>query len=128
MLNKQSTNHEGLKYFNESLRCLQQSYVSVKYLLWLQLLLLQCDGLKSFFVRSFSGPYFSAFGLNTEIYSAYFRIQSECGKMQTRKPPNTNTFHAVCLYVVIVNILFHLIGIVLLSLFELRYQKVDMEH
>ena len=53
MLNKKSTNDEGLNYFNESLSCLQQSCVSVKYLLWLQLLLLQCDGLKIFFVRSF---------------------------------------------------------------------------
>ena len=35
---------------------------------------------------------------------------------------------SVCLYVGIVNILIPLIAIVLLSLFELRYQKVDTKH
>ena len=33
----------------------------------------------------FSGPYFLAFGLNTERYSISLRIQSECGKIRTRK-------------------------------------------
>ena len=33
----------------------------------------------------FSGPYFPAFGLNTEIYSVNLSIQSECGKIRTRK-------------------------------------------
>ena len=42
--------------------------------------------------RSFSGPYFPAFGLNTEIS---LRIMSECGKIQTGKTPNTDTFQAV---------------------------------
>ena len=46
-------------------------------------------------VRSFIGPYFSAFGLNTEKYSVSLRIQSECGKMRTRITPNTDTFYAV---------------------------------
>ena len=36
----------------------------------------------------FSGPHFPVFGLN---------IQSECGKMQTRITPNTDTFSAVLL-------------------------------
>ena len=39
-------------------------------------------------IRSFSGPYFPAFGLNS-------RIQSECGKIRTRKTPNTDTFYAM---------------------------------
>ena len=39
-----------------------------------------------FFIRSFSGPYFAAFRLNTEIYSAWKKIQ-------TRNTPNTGTFH-----------------------------------
>ena len=50
---------------------------------------------KSVYIRSYSGPYFSAYGLNTEKYGALFRIQSECGKMRTRIPPNTDTFYAV---------------------------------
>ena len=32
----------------------------------------------------FSGPYFPAFGLNTEKYEVSLRIQSKCGKIQTR--------------------------------------------
>ena len=33
----------------------------------------------------FSSPYFPAFGLNTERYGVSLRIQSECGKIRTRK-------------------------------------------
>ena len=50
---------------------------------------------KSVRIRSFSGPYFPPFGLNTERYSVSFCIQSECGKIQIRKTPNTDTFRAV---------------------------------
>ena len=46
-------------------------------------------------IRSFSGPYIPAFGLNTERYGVSLCIQSECGKIQTGKTPNTDTFHAV---------------------------------
>ena len=42
-----------------------------------------------------SGPYFPAFGLNTERYSVSLRIQSECWKTQTRKTSNRDTFNAV---------------------------------
>ena len=31
----------------------------------------------------------------SRIFGASLRIQSECGKMWTRKTPNTSTFHAV---------------------------------
>ena len=43
---------------------------------------------KSVRIRSISGPYFPAFGLNTDIYSVKLRIQSECGKIKTRKTLN----------------------------------------
>ena len=33
----------------------------------------------------FPGPYFPAFGLNTEKYFVSLRIQSECGKIRTKK-------------------------------------------
>ena len=46
-------------------------------------------------IWSFSGPHFPAFGLNTERYGVSLCIQSKCGKVRTRKTPNTNTFHAV---------------------------------
>ena len=38
-------------------------------------------------IRSFSGPYFQAFKLNTERYGVSLGIQSECGKIRTRKTP-----------------------------------------
>ena len=46
-------------------------------------------------MRSYSGPHFPTFGLNTERYGVYLRVQSECGKIRTRIAPNTNTFYAV---------------------------------
>ena len=52
---------------------------------------------KSVCIRSYSGPHFPAFGLNTERYGVSLRIQSECGKMRTKITPNTDTFHTVLL-------------------------------
>ena len=46
-------------------------------------------------IPSYSGPYFPAFGLNTERYGLPLRIQCECGKIWTRITPNMDTFHAV---------------------------------
>ena len=40
---------------------------------------------KSFLVRSLSGPYFSVFGMNTEIYGINLCIQSKYGEVRTRK-------------------------------------------
>ena len=51
--------------------------------------------MKSVRVRSFSGPYFPAFGLNTEIYSASIRIQSTYGKNGTEKL-RIRTFFTPC--------------------------------
>ena len=53
--------------------------------------------MKSVRIRRFSGPYSPAFGLNTERYSVSLRIKSECGKIRTRKTPNTDNFHALCI-------------------------------
>ena len=50
--------------------------------------------LKSVRIRCFSGPYFPVFGLNTERYRVSLHIQSEYGKIRTRKTPNTDTFNA----------------------------------
>ena len=50
---------------------------------------------KSVRIRSYSGPHFPAFGLNTERFAGSLRIQSECGKMPTRITPNRDTFYAV---------------------------------
>ena len=51
--------------------------------------------MRSVRIRIFSGPYFTAFGLNTDRYYVSLRIHSECGKIRTRKTLNRDTFHAV---------------------------------
>ena len=53
---------------------------------------------KSCHIWNVSGPGFSSFGLNTEIYRVNLCSQSKYGKMRTRKTPNTDTFHAVWSY------------------------------
>ena len=53
------------------------------------------NGVKIVPLRSYSGPYFPTFGLNTERYGVSLCILSECGKIRTRITPNMNTFHAV---------------------------------
>ena len=50
---------------------------------------------KSDRIRSFSSPYFLAFGQNTLRCGVSLHTQSECGKIRTRKTPNTDTYHAV---------------------------------
>ena len=51
----------------------------------------QLHCVKSVRILSYSGPYFPAFGLNTEKYSVSLHIQSECGKVLRRVTPNTDT-------------------------------------
>ena len=52
--------------------------------------------MKSVHIRSYSGPHFPAFGLNTERYGITKKdIQSESGIMWTRITPNTDTFYPV---------------------------------
>ena len=50
---------------------------------------------KSVLIRSFSGQYFPAFGVNTRRYGVSLYIQSECWKIWTRKTLNMDNFHAV---------------------------------
>ena len=61
-------------------------------------------GVKSAHIRSYSGPYFPAFGLNMERHSVSLRIQSEYGKIQTRITPNTGTFYAVIVSLLLISI------------------------
>ena len=58
-------------------------------------MLLHHHCVKSVRIRSYSGPYFTAFGLNTERHEVSLRIQSECGKIRTRITLNTDTFYVV---------------------------------
>ena len=55
--------------------------------------IIQC--VKGVRIRSYSGPHFLAFGLNTERYGVSLHIQSKCGKMRTRITPNADTFYTV---------------------------------
>ena len=50
---------------------------------------------KSVRIWSYSGPRFSAFGLNTERYKVSLNIQSKWRKMRTRITSNTDTFYTV---------------------------------
>ena len=49
-------------------------------------------------IQMFSGPLFLAFGLSTEWYGVSLRIQSEYGKIWSRKTPNMNTCYIVFFY------------------------------
>ena len=71
--------------------------------------------------RSFSGPYFPSFTLNTERYSVSLRIQSKCWKMQTRKTPNTETCYAV----LIMTFLYECVEIHIANVFKYIY-RVDL--
>ena len=48
--------------------------------------------MKSVRIRSYSGPHFPAFGVNTGKYSVSLRIHSECEKTRNRITPNTTIF------------------------------------
>ena len=50
---------------------------------------------KSVRIRIVCGPHLPTFKLNTKIYRANLHIHSECGKIWTRKAPNTDNFYAV---------------------------------
>ena len=50
--------------------------------------------IRSIRIRSYSGPFISAFRLNVERYRVSLRIQSECEKIRIRITPNTDTFNA----------------------------------
>ena len=46
-------------------------------------------------IQSYSGPYFSAFGVNTEKYRVSLRIQSKSGKIGNRITPNRHFSRSV---------------------------------
>ena len=61
------------------------------------MLVMSLSLVKSVRVRSYSDPYFPAFGLNTERYGVSLHIQSKCGKIWTRMTRDKETFYAVSL-------------------------------
>ena len=109
-----NSNYSTLRCFAGLVKKVNSKDTRIKSLIWLKLvvttpklihigvmlisklrifLVLHC--VKSVRIWSFSGPYFPAYGRNTERYSVALRIQAECGKIWTRKHPNTYTFYAV---------------------------------
>ena len=90
-----------LFYLTSTKACLRRSDSFFKFILLLSWDIqlnpesLNFHSVKSVHIRSFSGPYSPAFGLNTEIYFLNLRIQSECGKIRTTETPNMDTTHAV---------------------------------
>ena len=52
-------------------------------------------GVKRVRIRSYSGPHFPAFGLNTERYGVSLRIQAKWRKIRSAITPNTDTFYVV---------------------------------
>ena len=53
-----------------------------------------CTLCESVRIRSYSRPHYPVFGLNTERFE-YREMHSECGKIEARITPNTDTFYAV---------------------------------
>ena len=72
-----------MKQINETSENHQNKWYSTRYF--------RCG--RSVRIRSYSGRYFPAFGLNTVVYGVSLRIQSECGKKRTRTTPNAETFY-----------------------------------
>ena len=74
---------------------------------------------KSVRIRSFATLYLHIFGLDTERYGVSLRIHSESGKIRTRKTPNTETFHAV--YIKVLLLVTFLVTISYYYLSQLRH-------
>ena len=89
----------GKKIFLEGLKKVWkitcETLILFRNYFWIIFNLIICHCVKGVRIRSHSGPYFSAFGLNTERYRGSLCIQSECEKMWTRTTPDTDTFRAV---------------------------------
>ena len=71
--------------------------------------ILRCVTLReSVRMQNFSSSYFPVFGVNIERYRVYrvsLRIQSKCGKIQSRKIPYTCNFQAVQYFLKYFNLL-----------------------
>ena len=63
---------------------------------------------KSVCIWGYFGLHSPAFGVNSERHGVSLRIQSECGKIQIRITPDTDTFHAVyiCIYKLYVHMIY----------------------
>ena len=85
-------------------------------------LVVKLDCVKSDRTGSISGLYSPAFGLNSEIHGVNFRIQSEYGKIHTRKAPNTDTSYAVLLCCIAFDL--HQVLVVYINLLQPSYYNL----
>ena len=102
MLLKIKKKIESGKWYNKFIKILNVKITSITTIVVIQFKVLNdiyC--VISVCIQGFSGLYFPASRLNTEKYSVYLRIQCECMKIQTRKTPNTDNFHAVIILPII---------------------------
>ena len=85
------------KFWVSNLLFIQGKYILIEIFLSL-LSVFNPHCVKRVLIRRFSGPYYAALKLNTEIYSVNLRIQSKWGIIRTRKTSQLGTFYAVPLY------------------------------
>ena len=83
---------------------------------------------KSVCIRSYSGPYFPAFGLNTEKYRVALRIQCECEKIRTKIHGQIRLIKLIC-YIFwnkscIINFDVYSINLVWSDSFQTKYKLV----
>ena len=83
----------SIKYLTSMVIFFSETYLILCQTSIMELLSNNYHCVKSVRSRKFSGPYFPAFGLNTERYSLSLPIQYKCGKIRTTKTPNMHTFH-----------------------------------
>ena len=65
--------------------CLYLNIANLSMKLFFSVYFTSSHCVKNVHIWSFSGPYVPVFRLNTERYFVSVRIQSECGKIRTRK-------------------------------------------
>ena len=92
-LKKKNTFYSSILRYIQRLHCSGVFIVNIKQIS-------HVHSVKSVRIRSYSGLYFPAFGLNMKRYGVFLRIQYECGKIRTRITLNMDTFHAVNVFLV----------------------------
>ena len=105
---------EGIKYFKCFCHYIHEQYLPYIYIYTLSVTKYFREDryihyLKSARIWSFFRPYFAAFGLC---------ILFKCGKIRTRKTPNTGTFHAVVVVVLVVVVLVVVVLVVVVVVVE----------
>ena len=92
---RENTNQNNSEYGHFSRSEVFGTIINMEALTWLQLIYLM-----RLFLRAFLTILLPCTAWKVSVFEVFaVRIQPECGKMRTRKTPNTNTFHSVLLFV-----------------------------